>query len=242
MAVFAQFEAVYQSILQARDLDELTAQLSEIRYSYGLANLVYHAVHLPHSSPHPIVLPTYDPEWVRTYVERDYFRIDPVVISGKGGFLPIDWDDLDHESSEARRFFREADRFDVGQHGMTIPIRGPGGERAILSITSNASATDWRSTRLSYMREFQLIAHVLHDRAARLSGLRSPGVKRRLSPRENETLRLTACGFAPKQIAADLQVSATAVRFYLQSARTKLECLTLNQAIAKAISLELIEA
>ena len=37
-----------------------------------------------------------------------------------------------------------------------------------------------------------------------------------------------------RQIAADLQVSATAVRLYLQSARTKLECLTLNLAIAKA--------
>jgi DNA-binding CsgD family transcriptional regulator len=240
--VFPQFESIYEKIYQAADLDGLAALLTEIRDQYGLAHLVYHAIHLPSTAdPNPILLLTYDSEWVRRYTERDYFRIDPVVSNGRGGFLPLDWSEVDHESFEARRFFKEADKFGVGRNGMTLPIRGPGGERALLSITSNASSGNWKNSRLAYMHEFQLIAHLLHDQAVRLAGLRLPGIKRHLSTRERESLQLAARGLAVKQIAADLELSPTAIRLYLQSARTKIGCASLNQAIAKAISMELIE-
>ena len=73
------------------------------------------------------------------------------------------------------------------------------------------------------MRDFMIIAYFFHDQAARLSGMRDlPGMGRPLSRRERETLQLAARGFAPKQIAADLRVSTTAVRLYLQTARTDL--------------------
>jgi hypothetical protein len=39
-----------------------------------------------------------------------------------------------------------------------------------------------------------------------------------------------------------LHLSPTAVRLYLQGARSKLECATLTQGIAKAISLDIIQA
>jgi DNA-binding CsgD family transcriptional regulator len=237
------FEETCEKIARTTTLEDLTAVLADIRNDYGLAHIVYHAVHLPRTEkPNPILLLTYDPEWVRRYTARDYFRIDPVVQRGCDEFLPLDWTDLDQVSAETRLFFREADRFGVGRNGMTLPIRGPGGERALLSITSNASPDAWNKSRLIYMREFMLIAHFLHDRAVRLTALRAPGIKRHLSARERETLQLAARGFAPKQIAADLHVSPTAVRLYLQGARSKLECATLTQGIIKAVSLDIIQA
>jgi len=241
--LFPQFETIYEKIYQTSDLNDLAALMAEIRDQYGLAHLVYHAVHLPSTTDsNPILLLTYDAEWVRRYTERDYFRIDPVVSNGRSGFLPLDWSDVDHESFEARRFFKEADKFGVGRNGITLPIRGLGGERALLSITSNASPSAWKKSRLVYMREFQLVAHFLHDQAVRLAGLRLPGIKRHLSTRERESLQLAARGLAVKQIAAQLELSPTAIRLYLQSARTKLGCASLNQAIAKAISLEMIDS
>ncbi len=90
------------------------------------------------------------------------------------------------------------------------------------------------------MRDFQFLAHVLHDRVMRVSGLRLPGIKIALSSREKECIQLVANGLAQKQIAGRLNLSLEAVRLYLQSARNKLECANLNQAIAKAISLEII--
>ncbi len=241
--MLSQFEVTYEKLAQTSTLGQLGDLLGEVRDAYGLAHIVYHAVHLPLTSdPNPILLLTYRPEWVQRYIERDYFRVDPVIAGSRNGFLPLDWADVDHDSPEARDFFMEADAFGVGRHGMTIPIRGPGGERALLSITSNTSSAAWKETRLVYMREFLLIAHFIHDQAVRLAGLRTPAIKRQLSARERETLQLAARGFAPKQIAADLRLSATAVRLYLQGARSKLECATLIQGIAKAVSLDIIEA
>ena len=95
---------------------------------------------------------------------------------------------------------------------------------------------------MTYMRDFLIIAHFIHDQAVRLAGLRPQELGRSLSARERETLQLAARGFSPKQIAADLHLSPTAVRLYLQGARTKLECATLMQSIARAVSLDIIEA
>lgn len=239
--MLSQLQATVEKLARTSTLEELRELIGAMRDAYGLAHVVYHAIHLPGTGdPNPILLLTYEPDWVRRYTERNYFRIDPVVACGRCGFLPLDWTDVDRGPPDALRFFKEAESYGVGRNGLTIPIRGPAGERALLSITSNMPARSWRDLRLEYMREFQFIAPFLHDQAVRLAGLRLPTLRRQLSPRESETLQLTACGFAPKQIAADLHLSATAVRLYLQSARLKLECSTLNQAIAKAVSLEII--
>jgi hypothetical protein len=64
-------------------------------------------------------------------VEQDYFRIDPVVIAGRNRFLPIDWLTVEHDKPEARHLFAEAESYGVGRHGITLPIRGPAGERAL---------------------------------------------------------------------------------------------------------------
>jgi DNA-binding CsgD family transcriptional regulator len=241
--VFSELEVTLEKLAQTSSLRELSELIREIRDAYGLAHLVYHAVHLPGAvEANPILLLTYESNWVRRYTELDYFRIDPIVTNGRTGFLPLDWADVDHDSLAASRFFKEADSYGVGRNGLTIPIRGHGRERALLSVTSNETTRSWQASKLGYMRDFQFIAPFLHDQSVRLARLRLPDVKRQLSPRESETLQLTASGFAPKQIAADLQLSPTAVRLYLQSARLKLECSTLNQAIAKAVKLEIIDS
>ena len=237
-------ESACERIVRTTSLSELSNVLSESRHEYELAHLVYNARHLPRTEePNPLLLLTYDAEWVQRYKTQDYFQIDPVIKHGLASLLPLDWSNLESGEADVRAFFREARSFGVGRNGMTIPIRGPHGERALFSLTSNLSAGQWQTTRLAMMRDFMIIAYFFHDQAVRLSGMRDlPGMGRPLSRRERETLQLAARGFAPKQIAADLRVSTTAVRLYLQTARTKLECTTLTQGIAKAISLDLIRA
>ena len=48
-------------------------------------------------------------------------------------------------------------------------------------------------------------------------------------------------GQAPGQISAALELSGSAVHGYLRTARRKLECATIEQAIAKAGRLDLIQ-
>ncbi|MBW0003056.1 MAG: LuxR family transcriptional regulator [Hyphomicrobiales bacterium] len=236
------FEEVIDTIGAAKNVEELSSAISSLREPYGLANIVYHAVHIPGCAhTNPILILSYENAWVKRYTERDYFSLDPVIKSGRKAFLPIDWSETDRYSLVAQRFFSEAESFGVGRQGITIPVRGPSGERALLTVTSNASAEEWRGRRSTYIREFHALAHFVHDRAVKLSGLRRNGAPT-LSRRERECLQLLARGRVPKLIARDLNLSESAIRLYLKSARHKLGCGTMNRTIAFAINHELIDA
>jgi DNA-binding CsgD family transcriptional regulator len=226
----------------AADVDGLFKLLFELRDESGLAHLVYHAISVPaFDKSNPLLLPTYDDAWVRRYFDRDYFSIDPVLAAGRSGFLPIDWMMVEHSTKEARHFFKEAESYGVGRHGFTLPIRGPAGERALFTITTNATDEHWHRWRLSHLSDFHLLSHYFHDRAMRLAELRAENVLRPLSPRERQCLESLAQGRAPGQVADALGLSLSAVHAYLRAARQKLECNTIEQAIAKAIRLEIVQ-
>jgi DNA-binding CsgD family transcriptional regulator len=239
---FPDFDYFLAEISAAASLEHLSSIISEMRIAYDLAHMVYHAVHIPGDAPaNPILLPTYSPEWIERYLEKNYFRIDPVVHAGRKNFLPVDWSEVDRESREAQDFFAQADRFEVGRHGVTLPIRAAAGERALLTITSNRNVRQWQRLRTGYIREFQNLAYYIHDRACTLSGYRQVDDGQNLSAREFQCLELIAQGFVPKRVGEQLGVTDVAVRLHLRSACYKLKCATTHQAIAKLVNRELID-
>ncbi|WKL27450.1 LuxR C-terminal-related transcriptional regulator [Sinorhizobium meliloti] len=145
------------------------------------------------------------------------------------------------KSPRSVHFFRQADGFGVGRHGVTIPVRGPKGERSLFTATSSLRETMWRRLRSDCMSDLQVISHYLHDKALTLSGLRDNAGVRGLSPRERQCLEMVAQGKLPKQIAPALQISESAVRLYLRSTKRKLGVATTAHAINRAAVLELID-
>jgi DNA-binding CsgD family transcriptional regulator len=237
--MFPPIEETLANIAGSTTLDELKTVLARISRDYGLTLVAYNAARRPETTDahNPILLFSSEDDLAEQYLKHDGLQAAPLFQNGRSDFLPLDWDDAAPETQDARTFFRK-----TGSRGMTIPIRGPASEHARLSIASNVTTDTWASRRMTYMRDFLIIAHFIHDQAVRLAGLRPQGLERLLSARERETLQLAARGFSPKQIAADLHLSPTAVRLYLQGARSKLECATLMQSIARAVSLDIIEA
>lgn len=240
--VAVEIEPIIQAIQRTKGIADLSALLREWRDDSGVSHLVYHAVHVAAFDRHnPVLLLTYDEAWVKRYVAQDYFSLDPVVISGSRGFLPIDWMSVDHSSAAAKHFFAEAESHGVGRHGFTLPIRAPHGEMALFTITSNASDEQWHRWRFAHLSHFHLAAHYLHDRAMQLAGLRPDPATRVLTRRERQCLQGLVTGHTPQQIAATLNVSASAVHLYLRIARKKLNCSTLEQFVAEAMRLGLGE-
>jgi DNA-binding CsgD family transcriptional regulator len=129
----------------------------------------------------------------------------------------------------------------VGRHGFTLPIRGLAGERALFTITANVTDEHWHRWRFSHLRDFHLLAQYVHDRAMRLADLRQSAIVRPLSPREKQCLESLMHGQAPGQMSHALGLSVSAIHAYLRTARQKLECNTIEQAIAKAIRLEIVQ-
>ncbi|MGO4712216.1 LuxR family transcriptional regulator [Bradyrhizobium sp. 2TAF24] len=237
------FVALLDLISSAHTLSGIEQALQNIREVYGLANVIYHAIRIPGvESESPIMLLTCDPQWTSLYMQRDYLRIDPIIKAGRRSFLPIDWREVDHSSVDARHFFAEATRYGVGRRGMSWPIRGANGERAIFSVTSDVTEQDWTTQRVVCLRDLQMIGQLIHDRAIRLAGFSLTLPKAPLSTREVQCLEAISNGRTPKQIAVDLGISPSAVRIYLHSILGKLDCTTLPQAVGVAFHCNIIGA
>ena len=209
---------------------------------YGLSHMTFLVAYIRgQSERYPYFCTTYPEAWTERYIDNGYFDIDPVIDVLRWGHLPVDWSSLDWRPPRASRFLKEARGHDIGPHGLTVPIRGPRGERCLFSVTSNRPKRDWSSLRASGIHELHILSHYLHETVLAVTGLRDSGHYRELSRRERQCLQLLATGRISKQIAAELGISESAVKLYLRSARTKLGASTSHQAIAKASFLELIE-
>lgn len=229
-------ETASDLIMAAPDVDGMAKAVLEIRNVLGLANIVYHRLRAGKEvEAEPLLILSYDDRWVERYVGRDYFKIDPVVRIGTAAVSPIDWSKLDRSSFSVRRMFAEADSYGVGRQGLTIPIRGPGGERALFTVTSNADDREWARFRPAAIGDLSTIGQQVHDRVAHITGTRIDEGPR-LSPREMECLNLIVRGKSSKQISGLLAISESSVRLVLRSIRYKLKSATLHQAVARAVS------
>lgn len=190
------------------------------------------------STKYPYFFTTYPKLWNATYVAENFFDIDPVIDVLRWSRTPVDWSALD--SGRNRQFFDAARQGDVGSRGMTIPLRGPHGERCLFSVSSDHSRADWSILKTSSAHELCIISNLLHEKVLPVLNHAIPRPWRALSPRERQCLEHIAVGLIPKQIAARLSISESSVRLYLHSARKKLDAKTSHQAVARASFCEMI--
>jgi DNA-binding CsgD family transcriptional regulator len=110
--------------------------------------------------------------------------------------------------------------------------------KAMFSVTSDLSDEDWQRKINLEKNLLEQIGDVLHRKAILQVYGSEAGPP--LAPREIECLYWTAKGKDGPTIAEILQISEHTVRDYLKSARNKLGCLTVAQAIHEATKRRLI--
>lgn len=231
-----------ETLRRIERLDGLELALEQICARYRLSHMTFLVVRNGTSSnAYPYYCSTYPREWIRTYFDKGYFEIDPVIQILRKGLLPVDWSTLDRNSAQVIRFFDDAHSHGVGPNGLTLPVRGANGERSLLSVASNLLEPEWLHLCISSTHDLHILSHYLHEKVLALSGLREEVRLRDLSRRETQCLHLLASGKIYKQIAAALGISESSVRLYLRSARRKLGASTSHHAVAKASFLELIK-
>lgn len=214
--------------------------LGQARELYGLKNVAYLGVNIP-STTHGqhYVQCTYSDEWVRHYVSQDYVSIDPIVRMGLTGLMPLDWQVVDKHNRDWRKVFDAAKNFDVGTQGLTFPLRGRGKESALFCITADVKDREWRALKRVALRDFQVLAGYFHHRILKANAhieMQEP----KLSAREIECLKWAAVGKSTWDTSQILRISERTVKFHLDTARHKLDCLTKVQAVAKAVAIGLI--
>lgn len=225
--------AILEQLEEAVSLQDLQTITLELRGFLNVDHLVYHWVN---SDGEQYGCGTYDPEWVDRYLEKNYLRIDPVVIGCYQNFHPVDWRRLDWSSKAAKAFLKDAIAHGIGNQGYSIPIRGPNGQFALFSLSHNATDEEWAAFTEHYRRELILLAHIFNQKALDLAPGRAPAQVQPLSPREVEAMTLLAVGYSRAQAADTLSISEHTLRVYIESARFKLGAMNTVHAVARAMS------
>lgn len=217
----------------ARSLEALQRLILDIREDFEVEHVVYHAVN---AAGGQYAVLTYPGAWVARYIARDYARLDPVVQGCYRRFTPVDWKALDWTGRPARAFLGEAMEHGVGNQGLSVPIRGPGGQFAVFTVSHRASDAAWARHAARHQGELILIAHYVNQKALDLAQGRQPPLQTALSPRETDALTLLALGYSRGRAAENLDISEHTLRDYVESARLKLGAANTTHAVARALT------
>jgi len=234
------FCALAGRVERATTMADLQSAVRSTVEPFGLRHAVYHMMSLPGVSlDNPVLAFTYDPVWVEHYLKRNYAALDPVYLAGSRSVLPVEWEMLDRGPKRVRDFFEESIDAGVGRTGISIPVRGPHGDQALFTVTSDLVGTDWAAFKRENMGDIQLLAHYVHARYLAMT-INKNEIVPDLSPREIDVLTWAAVGKSAVETGVILGLSFRTVDAYLVSARHKLTSITKTQAVAKALRLGII--
>lgn len=151
---------------------------------------------------------------------------------------PLDWTSLPGDE-ETDALFGFAGGPEAGSQLISFPLRALDGECALLCVGARASADEWEALKPTVMRDFQILGNYFHQHIMRIYG-HDASKAMLVSARELDCLRWMAAGKTAWEASVILGISERTVRFHLNAAREKLDCLTTTQAVAKAVSQQLI--
>ncbi|HRE60971.1 MAG TPA: LuxR family transcriptional regulator [Micropepsaceae bacterium] len=171
--------------------------------------------------------------WMELYQERNFVAVDYGVAEARRRIEPFTWNEAKAERKLSRA---EIELWDVvnewGWHdGYSVPIHGPGGYFAIVTMASTFTRIP-QELRLT----LRMLALLTHDRCRRLAGKRLVGdLASPLTARELECLRWVAAGKTDNEIGLIMGLSPNTVKTHLDVARRKLDAANRSQAVARLI-------
>ena len=121
------------------------------------------------------------------------------------------------------------------RHARLLALQSLSGETAFLAFTQPGTA---RPEEVP-LRDLEVLSNYFHRHILRIYGHKVEQ-DLALSARELDCLKWIAGGKTAWEVSVILGITERTVRFHLNAAREKLNCLTTTQAVAKAVSRQLI--
>jgi DNA-binding CsgD family transcriptional regulator len=233
----------------AREGSDITPVVQEITRGLGFDSLM-HGISMsvrPKAETSSYVFTTLPPEWVAIYDQRAYIEVDPRVQSGIESTLPLVWDQKSQRGKSQRldEFLDAASTYSISS-GIAVPIRDSRSRGAIFALNSACLENDEARSELiaSNMGEIIVLAHYFHELiiSAILEHRLPPiMVGKPPSPRERQCLEMAARGLTSADIGIKLGITERTANFHFSNIISKLDVLNRKEAIAKAITLGIIQ-
>jgi DNA-binding CsgD family transcriptional regulator len=235
---------IIETLAHVRSMEEIQNLCAAICRQYGFEHFAY-VGRLPVSLAKPYLchISGFPKTWSERYLESGYMQIDPVVAHCMRNVTPLTWstvEPLAKEDSRIRRFMGEAREFGI-RSGISLPVHGLSGEAALLSLTSGEAPEQAQNHIRACLPYVFLVSAYLHEAIRRVMLTEELDLNRaELTEREKECLLWASEGKTSWETAQILNISERTVIFHLQNAAKKLKVVNRQQAVARAVSLGLI--
>jgi len=171
----------------------------------------------------------------------DLLAVEPVAPHCKRSLLPFVWscDDLAARDASALSL-----AYELGVSCfMVFPLRNEDATQYgnFTVFCGDARHRAWLKHAKRYGQLLHLTAQYFYDRLADPHGDPPDRSRMALSPRQRECLLWASRGLSTKQIAGRLALSEPVVHEYLRAAKRRLGCATRAHAVARGITLGLLE-
>ena len=225
-------------VVRGSYVNSLEEILEAVASDFDLKHIAYVSF-VSHSDRRIInTIVTYPNKWQNTYFDNEYVNIDPVIAYGCKSVIPFDWDELRTSDPTVTAFFDDAAAHDIGRNGISFPIRNRAAGFSLVSFTSDHTKEEWVRYKEKNMSTLHSMASLI-DSAASFTKKASVSPAK-LSQDEANCLALFAKGKNKNDIGEALGISVSEVCLYLDTARHKLSCISVTQAVAVAIATEAI--
>jgi len=235
-AISQRVEDLIERIDHANAIETIFDRVAEMRSVFEVENAVYFSTD---TRGRPYALATYSAEWSKHYEDNKLYQIDPIVGASFTRFAPYDWRDVSWASRKLQAFQADALDGGVGNQGVALPIHGPLGEFALITLSTTAQDRSWSSQRAALEPYLMLAGHYMHE-ATRLLNAPQAVEYQQLSPRERDVLLFLSKGMNRANVAERLKISEHTLRVYVDAARRKLGAQNTTHAVARALKLGLI--
>lgn len=226
------FDRLTRDCFEVRKRPEGVAFFKAAKELYGFSSISYLGlnIHVP-ARKGCFIHCAYADSYVKHCVTQTPLPPEALSINGLTGSAPFEWGGTAGVSS---RHDATDDR------SMAFPLRTRGSETSFLCINAQMPKDDWERQKAAGMRDIRVLGNYFHSHVLRINGHDS-GIDMIVSARELDCLKWTAAGKTAWEASVILGISERTVRFHLNAAREKLACATTTQAVAKAISYQLID-
>lgn len=228
------FERLTCDSLEVRQRPDGVAFFKASKELYGFSSICYLGlnIHVPAQNG-CLVHCMYTDTQVQHSLAQVRIPQDAISSCGLTGDAPVEWQFSGaHDAA--------SDQDGVAARYLAMPLRSREGEIAFIGVGAVMSAEDWKHHRKSGMRDVKVLGSYFHSHVLRING-HNADTDMLVSARELDCLKWTAAGKTAWEASVILGISERTVRFHLNAAREKLNCATTTQAVAKAISYQLID-
>lgn len=236
---------IFEDFQSTKNLDELWETFHCQLSQYGVSSVFYG---ITHSLKVVEDIGIISSGWYKTSHPEDYckyfddkFYIDDDLssihcITNTAPFIWHDQSQWGNPTERQKKFMLESFEFNMGV-GVTVPLRF--NQHGIGGLGFSCADVDGREFNKIWMSHENKIITI-----ARIFDVFAREVCKEdfyhLSPREKEVLTLLSAGYTAKMIAGKLRNSASTVEKQVRSARKKLNARNNEQAVTKALILNLI--